>query len=117
MYFFFELQTDSASLQAILVSKADLKLSLSLSETLFKKDFPHLVNALKEEVDQLPFEARSVVGQILFKAIRFAKYDQLRSSRLFKAPWLDGYLQYSQIDTETYKALVRQELFRFKPVW
>ena len=115
--FFFEIQTDSASLQALLVSQADLKLSLSLSEKIFQKAFPHLVNGLKEEVEQLAFEKRTLVGKILFKAVRFAKYDQLRSSRLFKAQWLDDYLQDSQIDAGTYKNLLRQELFRFKPIW
>ena len=115
--FFFEIQTDSASLQALLVSQANLKLSLSLSEKIFQKEFPHLVNALKEEVEQLAFEKRTVVGKILFKAVRFAKYDQLRASRLFKAQWLDDYLQDSQIDAHTYKMLLRQELFRFKPTW
>lgn len=115
--FFFEIQTDSASLQALLVSQASLKLSLSLSEKMFQKTFPHLVNGLKEEVEQLAFEERTPVGKILFKAVRFAKYDQLRSSRLFKAEWLDDYLHDSQIDAETYKNLLRQELFRFKPIW
>ena len=115
--FFFDIQTDAASLQALLVAQGNLKLSLSLSEKMFQKDFPHLVNALKEEVEQLPFEERTTVGKILFKAIRFAKHDQLRSARLFKAQWLDEYLQESQIDVATYKTLLRQELFRFKPIW
>lgn len=115
--FFYDIQSDSGSLQALLVSQANLKLSLSLSETLFSKRFPHLVNALKEEVDALPFAQRSNVGKILFKAVRFAKYDQLRASRLFKREWLETYLQDSQISVPTYKNLLRQELFRFKPLW
>lgn len=115
--FFYDIQSDSASLQALLVSQASLKLSLVLSENIFSKDFPHLVNALKEEVEQVAFEERTLVGKILFKAVRFAKYDQLRSSRLFKTQWLDEYLQDSQIDSATYKNLLRQELFRFKPTW
>ncbi|MCW8995579.1 MAG: HDOD domain-containing protein [Psychromonas sp.] len=115
--FFFEIQTDPASLQALLVSQANLKLSLSLSEKIFQEGFPHLVNALKEEVEQVAFEKRCLVGKILFKAMRFAKYDQLRASRLFKAQWLDDYMQDSHIDAETYKNLLRQELFRFKPIW
>ena len=115
--FFFEIQTDSASLQSLLIAQANLQLSLSLSEEMFRKDFPHLVNALAEEVTQIPFEKRSFVGKVLFKAIRFAKYEQLRASRLFKSKWLNAYLQESQIDQSTYKNLVRQELFRFKPIW
>jgi hypothetical protein len=115
--FFFEMQTDSASLQALLVSKSNLKLSLTLSEKLFQKAFPHLVNALREEVEQVAFSERGKVGQILYKAIRFAKYEQLRASRLFKAQWLNDYLVDSQIDMDSFKSLVRQELFRFKPVW
>ena len=115
--FFFDMQTDSASLQSLLLSKSNLKLSLLLSEQSFKKSFPHLVHALKEEVDQVPFEERGVVGQILFKAIHFAKYEQLRASRLFKASWLNDYLRDSHLKKEEFKGLLRQELFRFKPIW
>lgn len=115
--FFYEIQTDSASLQALLVSQSRLKLSLTLAEEIFSKEFPHLIQALREEVEQVPFTERTVVGKILFKAVRFAKYDQLRASRLFKAQWLDDYLQESEIDADTYKTLLRQELFRFKPLW
>lgn len=115
--FFFDLQTEPATLQQLLVLQSKLALSLSLSEKLFSKDFPHLVNALREEVEQVAFVDRSLVGKILFKAIRFAKYDQLRTVRLFKAEWLDDYLQTSQISPSTFKNLVRQELFRFKPHW
>jgi len=115
--FFYEIQTDSASLQALLVSQSSLKLSLTLAQEIFSKDFTHLIQALREEVEQVAFAERTVVGKILFKAVRFAKYDQLRASRLFKVQWLDDYLQESEIDAETYKMLVRQELFRFKPLW
>ncbi|WP_369434133.1 HDOD domain-containing protein [Psychromonas sp. MME1] len=115
--FFFDLQTDPATLQQLLVSQAKLALSLSLSETLFSKDFPHLVNALREQVECVEFTEMSSVGKILFKALRFAKYDQLRTVRLFKAEWLDDYLQASHISSDTYKNLVRQELFRFKTNW
>jgi hypothetical protein len=115
--FFFKVQTDSASLQALLLSKSNLKLSLSLSEKVFQKTFPHLVNALREEVEQVAFSERGKVGQILYKAIRFAKYEQLRASRLFKAQWVDDYLFDSQMDMDTFKLLLRQELFRFKPIW
>lgn len=115
--FFYDIQTDAASLQALLVSQSSLKLSLSLSEVLFAKSFPHLVHALREEVEGTPFEERGKVGQVLFKAVRFAKFDQLRASRLFKAEWLEPYLEKSQIDSVTYKNLLRQELFRFKPTW
>lgn len=115
--FFYDIETDAASLQALLVSQSDLKLSLTLSEKMFGKSFPHLVNALREEVEAMPFELRSKTGKVLFKAIRFAKYDQLRASRLFKAPWLDEYLEKSHIESTTYKNLLRQELFRFKPIW
>ncbi len=115
--FFYDIKTDSASLQALLVSQAGLKLSLVLSEKLFQKSFPHLVNALKEEVEGLAYEERTAVGKILFKAVRFAKYDQLRSSRLFKSEWLDDYLEDSNIEQEVFKNLLRQELFRFKPTW
>ncbi|WP_413701031.1 HDOD domain-containing protein [Psychromonas sp. KJ10-10] len=83
--FFYDIQTDSASLQALLVSQSSLKLSLTLSEALFSKSFPHLVNALREEVSLVPFQERSKIGQVLFKAVRFAKFDQLRASRLFKS--------------------------------
>ena len=115
--FFYHLQTDSASLQALLASKEDLKLSLKLSEKVFREHFPHLVDALKEEVEQVEFEQRSPVGKILFKAIHFAKYDQLRASRLFKPSWVDTYLQDAKLEHETYLNLLRQELFRFKLVW
>lgn len=115
--FFYDIQTDSASLQALLVSQSSLKLSLSLSEILFSKTFPHLVNALKEEVEAVPFETRSKIGKVLFKAMRFAKFDQLRAARLFKAEWLEEFLDQSQIEPATYKSLLRQELFRFKPTW
>ncbi|WP_028864732.1 HDOD domain-containing protein [Psychromonas aquimarina] len=115
--FFYDIKTDSASLQALLVSQADLKLSLALSEKLFQKSFPHLVNALKEEVEGLAYEERTTVGKILFKAVRFAKYDQLRSSRLFKPEWQDDYLADSYIEQDVFKNLLRQELFRFKPTW
>ncbi|WP_022943131.1 HDOD domain-containing protein [Psychromonas hadalis] len=115
--FFYDIQTDAASLQALLVSQSSLKLSLNLSEILFDRSFPHLVNALKEEVENIPFEERGKIGQVLFKAVRFAKFDQLRASRLFKAQWLDEYLEKSHIDSVSYKNLLRQELFRFKPTW
>lgn len=115
--FFYDIQTDAASLQALLVSQSTLQLSLSLSEKIFSKSFPHLVHALKEEVESIPFETRGKVGKILFKAVRFAKYDQLRASRLFKNEWLEQYMQESQIESDNYKSLLRQELFRFKPTW
>jgi len=115
--FFYDIQTDAASLQALLVSQSSLALSLSLSEKLFAKSFPHLVNALKEEVESTPFQTRGKIGKILFKAVRFAKYDQLRASRLFKNEWLEQYMQESQIESANYKSLLRQELFRFKPTW
>jgi len=115
--FFYDIQTDSASLQALLVSQSNLKLSLSLSEKLFSDSFPHLVNALREQVNSTPFEQRSKHGKILFKALRFAKYDSLRASRLFKAEWLNQYLTESEIGLATYKSLHRRELFRFKPTW
>ncbi|WP_284203857.1 HDOD domain-containing protein [Psychromonas marina] len=115
--FFYDIQTDAASLQALLVSQSSLQLSLTLSEKLFSKSFPHLVNALKEEVESTPFEVRSKLGQLLFKAVRFAKYDQLRASRLFKPELLEQYMQNSHIEPDVYKSLLRQELFRFKPTW
>ncbi|MDA7746217.1 HDOD domain-containing protein [Psychromonas sp.] len=115
--FFYEISSDPASLQALLLSKSDLKMSVRLASQLFQKDFPHLLNALNEEVENVAFESRSKVGKILFQAIHFAKYDQLRSSRLFKREWLDDYLVLAHIDVETFKNLSRQELFRFKPNW
>jgi len=115
--FFYDIQTDAASLQALLVSQSSLKLSLSLSESIFAKSFPHLVHALREEVEGTAFEERGKVGQVLFRAMRFSKFDQLRASRLFKSEWLAGYLEKSHIDSTTYKDLLRQELFRFKPTW
>lgn len=115
--FFYDIQTDEASLQALLVSHSNLKLSLELSEKLFLKSFPHLVTALREEVTSIPFEVRSKLGRMLFQAMRFAKYDQLRTARLFKSEWLENYLRQSQIPVKTYKSLLRQELFRFKPTW
>jgi len=115
--FFYDIQTDAASLQALLVSQSSLKLSLTLSEKLFAKSFPHLVNALKEEVESIPFAMRGKLGQLLYKAVRFAKYDQLRASRLFKPELLVQYMQQSHIESDVYKSLLRQELFRFKPTW
>jgi hypothetical protein len=115
--FFYDMETDSASLKALLLSQSNLQLSFSLSEKLFSKSFPHLVNALKEEVEKMPFERRSKLGQMLFKAVRFAKYDQLRASRLFKQEWLVKYIKESHIEPEVYKNLLSQELFRFKPTW
>ena len=115
--FFFDIKSDPASLQALLISKSDLKMSVLLSKQAFPKKFIHLFNALKEEVDGVDFEKRSKIGKILFQAIQFAKYDQLRASRLFKQEWLDDYLTFANIDQETFRNLSRQELFRFKPDW
>lgn len=115
--FFYDIQTDAASLQALLVSQSSLALSLSLSEKLFAKSFPHLVQGLREEVESVPFQTRGKIGKILFQAVRFAKYDQLRASRLFKNEWVEQYMQESQIGPDSYKSLLRQELFRFKPTW
>ncbi|PKF60283.1 hypothetical protein CW745_15675 [Psychromonas sp. psych-6C06] len=115
--FFYDIQTDAASLQALLVSQSGLQLSLSLSKKLFSKSFPHLVNALQEEVDLTPFDERGKIGKVLFKAVRFAKYDQLRASRLFKSAWIEQYMLESHIESDVYKTLLRQELFRFKPTW
>jgi len=115
--FFFDIKSDPASLQALLLAKSDLKMSVLLSKQAFPKKFIHLLNALKEEVDAVAFEKRSKIGKILFQAIHFAKYDQLRASRLFKQEWLDDYLVFANIDQETFRNLSRQELFRFKPDW
>ncbi|MEI6897249.1 MAG: HDOD domain-containing protein [Psychromonas sp.] len=115
--FFYNIDTDPASLKALLLSQSNLKLSLSLSEKLFSKSFPHLINALREEIEITPYRERSRLGQILFKAVRFAKYDQLRSSRLFKEEWLEKYIKESHIERDVYKNLVNEELFRFKPAW
>lgn len=115
--FFYDIQTDSASLQALLVSQSNLQLSLTLSEKLFSGTFPHLVKALKEEVHKIDFQQRSQLGQLLFKALHFAKYEQLRAARLFQAQWLENYLHQSQIPMKTYNGLMQQELFRFKATW
>jgi len=115
--FFFDIKSDPATLQALLIAKSDLKMSVLLSKQAFPKKFIHLHNALNEEVDNVAFEERSKVGKILFQAIRFAKYDQLRASRLFKKEWLDDYLTLANLDQETFRNLSRQELFRFKPDW
>ncbi len=104
-------------MQALLVSQSDLTLSLALAEKLFSKDFPHLIYALKEEVDGIAYGVRGNLGKVLFKAVRFAKYDQLRSARLFKNEWLAQYLQHSQLSEAAFKSLLRQELFCFKPNW
>ena len=77
----------------------------------------YLINALNEEVDNIEFESRSKVGKILFQAIHFAKYEQLRSARLFKREWLEEYLNLAKIDIDMFKLLSRQELYRFKPIW
>jgi len=115
--FFYELDIEPASLQALLAAQSNLQLSLVLSEKLFSKSFPHLVNALREQVESMPFESRSKQGKILFKALRFAKYDLLHASRLFKPEWLGKYLKESKIEVKTYKCLHQQGLFRFKPTW
>jgi hypothetical protein len=115
--FFFDIKSDPASLQALLISKADLKMSILLANEAFSQQFSHLLNALNEEVEHVDFSLRSPLGKILFQATHFAKYDQLRASRLFKAEWLDAYLNFAQIDSNTFKNLSRQELFRFKSDW
>ena len=115
--FFYDISSDTASLQALLMSKSDLKMSVKLANKAFQKDFPHLLNALNEEVDNIEFESRSKVGKILFQAIHFAKYEQLRSARLFKREWLEEYLNLAKIDIDMFKLLSRQELYRFKPIW
>ena len=115
--FFFEIKSDSASLQALLIAKSDLKMSLLLSKEAFPKRFIHLFNALSEEVDNIDFDARSKIGKILYQAVHFAKYEQLRASRLFKTEWLEEYLSLAHIDSAVFKDLSRQELFRFKPDW
>jgi len=115
--FFFELKSDPASLQALLIAKSDLKMSALLFKEAFPKRFIHLFNALSEEIDNIDFDARSKLGKILYQAIHFAKYDQLRASRLFKPEWLEEYLSLAHIDSAVFKDLSRQELFRFKPDW
>ena len=115
--FFFDIKSDPASLQALLIANSDFKMSMSLSKQAFPKKFIHLLNAIREEVDNVVFEKRSKIGKILFQAIHFAKYEQLRASRLFKQEWLNDYLTFANIDSETFKTLSRQELFRFKPDW
>lgn len=115
--FFYEITSDSASLQALLMSKSDLKLSVTLGSKIFQKDFPHLLNALNEEVENVDFESRSKLGKVLFQAIHFAKYEQLRSARLFKREWLAEYLSIANIEPKVFKNLSRQELYRFKPNW
>ena len=115
--FFFELKSDPASLQALLIAKSDLKMSVELAQKAFPKAFPHLRKALEEEVENVDFDSRSMVGKILHQATSFAKYEQLRAARLFKAEWLDSYLTIAQIDSDTFKHLLRQELFRFKSDW
>lgn len=114
--FFHAIETAPGSLQKLLL-QSNLQLSLSISEKLFSKSFPHLVSALKEEVDARPFEARSKLGKILFQALRFSKYEQLRTSRLVKSEWLEKYLKNAHITPSTYKILLSQKLDRFKPTW
>lgn len=115
--FFHDLKSDLASLQALLITKSDLMMSVTLATPVFSKDFPHLVTALSEEVKNIDFDSRSVLGQILFKAVYFAKYEQLRAARLFKDEWLASYFKTAHIDKATFKLLSKQELFRFKPDW
>ena len=115
--FLYGISSDAASLQALLISKSDLKMSVKLADKAFQKDFPHLLNALNEEADNVEFESRSKVGKILYQAIHFAKYEQLRSARLFKREWLEEYLNIAKIDIDMFKLLSRQELYRFKPIW
>jgi len=115
--FFHDLKSDLASLQALLITKSDLMMSVTLATPVFSKDFPHLITALTEEVENIDFESRSVLGQILFKAVYFAKYEQLRAARLFKDEWLASYFKSAHIDKTTFKLLSEQALFRFKPDW
>lgn len=65
--FFYNMQNDPASLQALLLSKSTLELSYQLAELVFGSSFPHLVNALKEEVDDVAFDKRSKVGKYYLK--------------------------------------------------
>jgi len=115
--FFYDFKVDPASFQTLLVNKADLKMSVTLATEMFSKSFPHLVNALTEEVECIDFESRSVLGKVVFQAVRFAKFEQLRAARAFKREWLDDHLKSAHIDIATFNALIAQELFRFKPNW
>jgi len=115
--FFYDMKSDLASLQSLLLAKSDSTMSIMLATEVFSKDFSHLLSALSEEVEGVDFESRSLLGKILFKAVHFAKYEQLRAARLFKREWLEGYLNMANIDKATFKHLSQQELFRFKPNW
>lgn len=115
--FFYELSSDLASLQSLLITKSDLMMSITLATPVFSKDFPHLVTALTEEVKGIDFDKRTPLGKILFKAVYFAKYEQLRAARLFKGEWQADYFKTAHIDQATFQLLSKQELFRFKPDW
>ncbi|WP_160060191.1 HDOD domain-containing protein [Psychromonas sp. L1A2] len=115
--FFYELSSDLASLQSLLITKSDLMMSIALATPVFSKDFPHLIVALTEEVKGIEFDKRTQLGKILFKAVYFAKYEQLRAARLFKGEWLADYLKTAHIDQAAFQLLSKQELFRFKPDW
>ncbi len=115
--FFYELSSDLASLQLLLLTKSDLMMSIALATPVFSKDFPHLIVALTEEVKSIDFDKRTQLGKILFKAVYFAKYEQLRAARLFKDEWLADYFKTAHIDQVAFQLLSKQELFRFKPDW
>jgi hypothetical protein len=115
--FYQDFKPDVASFQSLMIGKSDLKMSLILATEIFPKDFQHLLLALKEQVDNVDFEQRSLLGKIVYQATCFAKYEQLRVVRIFKQEWIDEYLTSSRISVETFKNLSQQELFKFKPNW
>jgi hypothetical protein len=115
--FYQDFKPDLASFQSLMIGKSDLRMSLTLATEIFPKDFKHLLLALKEQVDNVDFEARSLLGKIVYQATCFARYEQLRVVRIFKREWLDDYLTSSHLSVDAFKNLSQQDLFRFKPNW
>lgn len=115
--FFQYFKPDLASFQSLFISKSDLKMSITLATTIFPQHFQHLLLALTEEVEGVDFELRSVLGKIIFQAVHFAKYEQLRVARIFKKEWLNDYLETAHMDVGTFNSLYRQDLSLFKSNW
>ncbi|WP_108652609.1 hypothetical protein [Dongshaea marina] len=100
------------ALMISLMDKHELSLSARLAQSGFDKKFPHLVNALEEESNQTPFAERHLLGQSLYQALRFSRFEQLRSAKLFAKPELELYLKASCLPIPLFHKLFNAHLFR-----
>ena len=87
-------------------------LSVALAKLAFDDAFPHLIYAMEEEAEDKVFDQRGVLGQSLFRGVRFSLFEQLRNAKLFDHKDLPAWITHMELTQEGFEELHKAQLFR-----